>query len=222
MPYNNTPIAPPRETTGTVSLPLARVKKIISADDEVGACSNNASFVIALATEMFIQYLAEQTHTVVKTERKPRRNIQYRDVANAVARIDNLDFLGDVVPKTMPYKKFKEQKAAKADAEAAEAAQLSEFTKAGSSKSPLNGTNDTAGSASDATNSHEEGAKEAAREENGDSDVMEVDRPEPTTARGDNAAALQLEMEMEMRGPRMNGKADSAPSQSAAANGTHS
>jgi hypothetical protein len=66
-------------------LPVARVKKIINADEDVGACSNNAAFVIALATEMFIQYFAEQTHTVVKTERKPRRNIQYRDVGMSSA-----------------------------------------------------------------------------------------------------------------------------------------
>ena len=58
-------------------------------------CSNNAAFVITLATvsqiskpfllsnnakEMFIQYLAEQGHNVVKSEKKPRRNIQYRDL----------------------------------------------------------------------------------------------------------------------------------------------
>jgi hypothetical protein len=66
-------------------LPVARVKKIVNADEDVGACSNNAAFVIALATEMFIQYFAEQTHTVVKTERKPRRNIQYRDVGMSSA-----------------------------------------------------------------------------------------------------------------------------------------
>ena len=66
-------------------LSVARVKKIINADEDVGACSNNAAFVIALATEMFIQYFAEQTHTVVKTERKPRRNIQYRDVGMSSA-----------------------------------------------------------------------------------------------------------------------------------------
>lgn len=29
---------------------------------------------------MFIQYLAEQGHNIVKSERKPRRNIQYRDL----------------------------------------------------------------------------------------------------------------------------------------------
>jgi len=63
---------------------------------------------------MFVQYLVEQTHNVVKSERKPRRNIQYKDVANAVARIDNLEFLSDVVPRTQSYRDFKEKHAKKA------------------------------------------------------------------------------------------------------------
>lgn len=110
MPYNNTPIAPSQETTGQVSLPLARVKKIINADPTTAHCSAAASFTIALATEMFIQHLATTTHNVVKAERKPRRNIQYRDVAAAVAKTDNLEFLVDVVPKTMTYKEFKKRR----------------------------------------------------------------------------------------------------------------
>ncbi|KAF2103316.1 histone-fold-containing protein, partial [Rhizodiscina lignyota] len=111
MPYNNTPIQPPTEFTGSVSLPLARVKKIIATDPDTTSCSNNAAFVITVATEMFVQYLVEQTHNVVKSERKPRRNIQYKDVANAVARIDNLEFLSDVVPRTQSYRDFKEKQA---------------------------------------------------------------------------------------------------------------
>ena len=35
-------------------------------------------------------------------------------IANAVARIDNLEFLADVVPKTVTYREFKQQKAARA------------------------------------------------------------------------------------------------------------
>ncbi|KAI7283760.1 hypothetical protein KC345_g2755 [Hortaea werneckii] len=115
MPYNNTPIAPSKDVTGTVSLPLARVKKIIATDPDVSACSNNAAFVITVATEMFLQHLVEQSYNIVKSERKPRRDIQYRDVANAVARVENLEFLADVVPKTMTMKQFK-QKQAKEDA----------------------------------------------------------------------------------------------------------
>ncbi|KAI4784810.1 histone-fold-containing protein [Aureobasidium sp. EXF-3400] len=110
MPYNNTPITPSSEITGTVSLPLARVKKIIHADDDIANCSNNAAFAITAATELFLQYLVEQTQNVVKAEKKPRRNIQYKDVASAVARVDNLEFLADVVPKTVSYKEHKAKK----------------------------------------------------------------------------------------------------------------
>ncbi|KAL9584863.1 MAG: hypothetical protein Q9212_001860 [Teloschistes hypoglaucus] len=60
--------------------------------------------------EMFIRYLAEQAMNVVKTEKKPRRNIQYKDLANAVTRIDNLEFLSDVIPKTTTFREFKEKK----------------------------------------------------------------------------------------------------------------
>ncbi|KAF2473663.1 histone-fold-containing protein, partial [Lindgomyces ingoldianus] len=110
MPYNNTPIAPPREVSGQVSLPLARVQKIIAADPDRTHVSKNASFAIALATEMFIQHLATTTHNVVKAERKPRRNIQYRDVSSAVAKTDNLEFLVDVVPRTVTYKEYKKRR----------------------------------------------------------------------------------------------------------------
>lgn len=111
-----------------MSLLVARVKKIIHADDEISACSNNAAFAVAVATEMFIQHMVEQAHNVVKSERRPRRNIQYKDIgehrlgvrvnvvtnvlpAHAVARIDNLEFLTDVVPQTTTYRAYAEKKA---------------------------------------------------------------------------------------------------------------
>ena len=85
------------------------MKKIIHADVDLANCSNNAAFAIAVATEQFLQYLVEQTHQVARADRKPRRNIQYKDVANAVARHDNLEFLTDVVPRTTTYKAHKEK-----------------------------------------------------------------------------------------------------------------
>lgn len=39
-------------------------------------------------------------------------------VANAVARVENLEFLSDVVPRTMTYKQFKQKQAAKPEAAA--------------------------------------------------------------------------------------------------------
>ncbi|RDW78811.1 histone-fold domain-containing protein [Aspergillus mulundensis] len=99
------------EITGQSSLPISRIKKIIQLDDDIVQCSNNATFVVAMATELFIQYLTEQGHNVVKSERKPRKTIQYKDLATAVSRIDNLEFLADVIPKTTTYKQFKEKRA---------------------------------------------------------------------------------------------------------------
>ncbi|KAI0594368.1 histone-fold-containing protein [Biscogniauxia sp. FL1348] len=113
MPYNTTAIPPRKEVTGQTQLPLSRVKKIIAQDQDISICSNNAAFVITLATEMFIQYLAGEGLNMTKLERKPRRNIQYKDLANAVSHQDNLQFLEDIVPKTVPYKQIKAQAAAK-------------------------------------------------------------------------------------------------------------
>ena len=73
------------------------MKRILQLDEDIIQCSNNAAFVITVATvalttiviskgnsnnvqEMFVRYLAEQAHNVVKSERKPRKNIQYKDL----------------------------------------------------------------------------------------------------------------------------------------------
>ncbi|KAK3182387.1 DNA-directed DNA polymerase epsilon, subunit C [Lecanicillium sp. MT-2017a] len=107
MSYNTSAIPPRKEPTGQTQLPLSRVKKIISQDPEIQMCSNNAAFVVTVAAEMFIQYLAGEANTQVKLDRKPRKNVQYKDVANAVSHQDNLEFLEDTVPKTVPFKKVK-------------------------------------------------------------------------------------------------------------------
>lgn len=106
------------------------MKRIIGTDPDIALCSNNAAFVITLAAvrlltphhpkpptkltrrqEMFVQHMAGAAHDASKLEAKPRKNLQYKDVANAVSANDNLEFLEDVVPKTHPYKAVR-QKAA--------------------------------------------------------------------------------------------------------------
>ncbi|KAK4234634.1 histone-fold-containing protein [Achaetomium macrosporum] len=112
MPYNTTAIPPRKEVTGQTQLPLTRVKKIIAVDPDITVCSNNAAFVITVATEMFVQYLTSEAQNMTKLERKPRRNIQYKDIANAISHQDNLEFLEDIVPKTASYKEVKAKAAA--------------------------------------------------------------------------------------------------------------
>ncbi|KAF4307579.1 Transcription factor CBF/NF-Y/archaeal histone [Botryosphaeria dothidea] len=119
MPYNNNPIPRPANITGSVSLPLARVKKIIQADEDINACSANAAFAIAVATEEFVYYLTEQAHKMCKAEKKPKRSLAYTHVQQAVARLDNLEFLTDVVPKTQSYRDAKAEREKKKAAQAA-------------------------------------------------------------------------------------------------------
>ncbi|KAL2070724.1 hypothetical protein VTL71DRAFT_13750 [Oculimacula yallundae] len=180
MPYNTAPIPPRREATGTTQLPLSRVKKMIQVDSDIHACSNSAAFVITVATEMFIQYLSEQAHNVVRSEKKPRRNIQYRDLANAVSHHDNLEFLVDIVPKTMPYKEAKKlaanpanasnSKVAKTNGESSNSA--SNSIEAGQTtldgvKIPLNGSGSGTGSGSNGI----EGIVNGNEEEEDDDDA---------------------------------------------------
>ncbi|CAK7238991.1 MAG: hypothetical protein STHCBS139747_000412 [Sporothrix thermara] len=112
MPYNTTIIPPRKEPTGQTQLPLSRVRKIVALDPDVAICSSNAAFVITLATELFIQYLSSEAQNMVKLDRKPRRNVQYRDLANAVNRVDRLEFLEDTVPVTVTFGKIKRDAAA--------------------------------------------------------------------------------------------------------------
>ncbi|EOD48257.1 putative histone-like transcription factor and archaeal histone family protein [Neofusicoccum parvum UCRNP2] len=201
MPYNNNPIPRPANITGSVSLPLARVKKIIQADEDINACSANAAFAIAVATEEFVYYLTEQAHKMAKAEKKPKRSLGYAHVRTctlrallpprqslkaynasvhsaeqAVARLDNLEFLTDVVPKTTSYKDAKAEREKKKAAQAAaqEAAQANgtvvngqtTITAATTNGQPANGQA-TAGA-------------EKVEPENGE-DAMDVDQ-KPTPA----------------------------------------
>ncbi|KAJ6184902.1 hypothetical protein N7519_006203 [Penicillium mononematosum] len=133
-------VGEPDEITGQSALPIARIKKIIQLDEDIVQCSNNATFVIAMATEMFIQYLAEQGHNVVKSERKPRKTVQYKDLASAVSHTDNLEFLSDVIPKTTTYKQFKEKKAKDAANQGAMEKGQRTLNGTGAPPAPANGT----------------------------------------------------------------------------------
>ncbi|XP_014562608.1 hypothetical protein COCVIDRAFT_32521 [Bipolaris victoriae FI3] len=206
MPYNNTPIAPNKEITGHVSLPLARVQKIIQADPERITTSKNAAFAIALATEMFIQHLATTTYNVVKAERKPRRNIQYRDVSSAVAKTDNLEFLVDVAPKTSTWGTVKKRIEEKEKEDAKRKEKEGKKDPIANGQTKLGAPVETVeGDAADKIQTPENGAAMASQSPDKPEetpDAMEVDQGVDRVADSEpeeDAAAMQIEMEM--RGP---------------------
>ncbi|KAK7203149.1 hypothetical protein BZA70DRAFT_283986 [Myxozyma melibiosi] len=99
--------------TGQTTLPLARVKKIIKLDEDVRACSNSASFAVTVATEMFIQYLCEKSLQMSKSDK--RKTLHYKDLASAVHKLDELEFLSDVIPRTVPLQKVLKDRRARAE-----------------------------------------------------------------------------------------------------------
>lgn len=78
-------------------LPLARIKKIMKLDEEVGMISSEAPVVLSKACEMFIEELTLRAWLHV--EENKRRTLQRNDVASAVSKCDQFDFLIDIVPR---------------------------------------------------------------------------------------------------------------------------
>ncbi|RNA42713.1 nuclear transcription factor Y subunit gamma isoform X1 [Brachionus plicatilis] len=78
-------------------LPLARIKKIMKLDDEVKMISAEAPIIFAKAAEMFIQEVTIRSW--LHTEDNKRRTLQRNDVALAISKYDQFDFLIDIVPR---------------------------------------------------------------------------------------------------------------------------
>lgn len=79
------------------SLPLARIKKIMKADEDVRMISAEAPVIFARACEMFILELTLRAWN--HTEENRRRTLQKNDIAAAITRTDIFDFLVDIVPR---------------------------------------------------------------------------------------------------------------------------
>jgi histone H3/H4 len=84
--------------SGTSVLPLSRIKKIFKTDPEHLGASEAAVFTTAVATELFVQYFAEQASLIARSDK--RKKLQYKDFSAAVANIEQLHFLTDTVPPT--------------------------------------------------------------------------------------------------------------------------
>ncbi|KZV51262.1 Nuclear transcription factor Y subunit C-2 isoform 1 [Dorcoceras hygrometricum] len=79
------------------SLPLARIKKIMKADEDVRMISAEAPVIFAKACEMFILELTMRAW--IHTEENKRRTLQKNDIAAAISRTDVFDFLVDIIPR---------------------------------------------------------------------------------------------------------------------------
>ena len=78
-------------------LPLARIKKIMKLDEDVKMISAEAPVLFSKAAEMFIHELTMRAW--IHTEDNKRRTLQRNDIAMAITKYDQFDFLIDIVPR---------------------------------------------------------------------------------------------------------------------------
>lgn len=74
-----------------VKLPLGRIKTIIKTDPEVNMVNQEAVFLIAKCTELFIDSLAKEAYKY--TAQMKKKTVQKRDVESAIDNVDALIFL---------------------------------------------------------------------------------------------------------------------------------
>ncbi|KAJ8962513.1 hypothetical protein NQ318_000903 [Aromia moschata] len=82
------------KATGTS---LARIKKIMKLDEDVKMISAEAPLLFAKAAEIFIHELTLRAW--IHTEDNKRRTLQRNDIAMAITKYDQFDFLIDIVPR---------------------------------------------------------------------------------------------------------------------------
>jgi nuclear transcription factor Y gamma len=92
----------------TQELPLARIKKIMKLDDDVKMISAEAPVLFAKAAEIFIHELTLRAW--IHTEDNKRRTLQRNDIAMAISKYDQFDFLIDIVPRDEIKPAKKEEK----------------------------------------------------------------------------------------------------------------
>jgi histone H3/H4 len=82
--------------SGKTELPLSRVKRIMKADPDVKNVSADAAYLVTRAAELFLQRITERSAEVTRSGGK--KTVMYQDVAIAVKRFPEMDFLADIVP----------------------------------------------------------------------------------------------------------------------------
>lgn len=78
-------------------LPLARIKKVMKSDPDVKMISADAPILFSKACEIFISEVTARAYLVA--EQHKRRTLAKADVARALSKSDQFDFLIDIVPR---------------------------------------------------------------------------------------------------------------------------
>ncbi|XP_028300849.1 DNA polymerase epsilon subunit 4 [Gouania willdenowi] len=72
-------------------LPLSRIKALMKTDPDVALASQESVFIIAKATELFVEMIAKDS--LIYAQQGKRKTLQRKDLDNAIEAIDEFAFL---------------------------------------------------------------------------------------------------------------------------------
>ncbi|KAF9530891.1 histone-fold-containing protein [Crepidotus variabilis] len=78
-------------------LPLARIKKVMKSDPDVKMIAADAPILFCKACEIFISEITARAFIVADSNK--RRTLSRADIAKALGKSDQFDFLIDIVPR---------------------------------------------------------------------------------------------------------------------------
>ncbi|KAM6126128.1 LOW QUALITY PROTEIN: chromatin accessibility complex protein 1 [Pterocles gutturalis] len=99
-----------------VSLPLSRIRVIMKSSPEVSSINQDALFLTAKATELFVQYLA--TYSYKHGRGKEKNALTYSDLSHTAEECET--FLADILPKKILASKYLKMRKEKRDGEVGE------------------------------------------------------------------------------------------------------
>ncbi|KAF7300909.1 Nuclear transcription factor Y subunit C-2 [Mycena kentingensis (nom. inval.)] len=82
-------------------LPLARIKKVMKSDPDVKMIAADAPVLFCKACEIFIAEITARAFIVADSNK--RRTLSRADIAKALTKSDQFDFLIDIVPREEPF-----------------------------------------------------------------------------------------------------------------------
>ncbi|KAJ3565509.1 hypothetical protein NP233_g7588 [Leucocoprinus birnbaumii] len=83
-------------------LPLARIKKVMKSDPDVKMIAADAPILFCKACEIFIAEITARAFIIADSNK--RRTLSRSDIAKALSKSDQFDFLIDIVPRDeMPF-----------------------------------------------------------------------------------------------------------------------
>ncbi|EMR08999.1 hypothetical protein PNEG_02775 [Pneumocystis murina B123] len=87
----------PNKPSYKPKFPIARIKKIMQADEEVGKVAQITPVVVSKALELFMQSIVDET--VKQARIKQAKKVTITHMKNAIQSADQFDFLIDIIDK---------------------------------------------------------------------------------------------------------------------------